>query len=695
MQLQRRQRIDQILQYLIVTLFNLLAFLTPFIFTWFNQELFEFNKMIFVYSLTILIVMLYLARMIIRQQWLWHWQKGDVLVGLFLLSQIIATVFSMHPRTSWFGYYTRFNGGLLSTISYLALFYALKNNLNNNHKQLLIRTLLLSSLLVSLYAIPEHFGHSLSCLIVTHKFNVACWVQDVQNRVFATFGQPNWLAAFLVMIIPLNVYQIWHKPKTWWWYLLLIINGFALLFTKSRSGLLALAIALVVQLVLKITGTAKKATKKRAKTWLKILLPSLLIALLTILMRSNLSLSAPSNDLSGTDNTTAVTQEGGSKSSDIRRVVWRGALDVWKRYPLFGSGVESFAYSYYQDRPVSHNLLSEWDFLYNKAHNELLNYLATTGLFGLLTYLGLFIALLWPLLQKWRQRQLTGLQVAIVASLAAMFTSNFFGFSTVMVNLLFVILAAILIPSTNWPKLRKQHQQSWPLLLLLPLLLVSGYLELQTWKIWQADYLFTNGSNYLSQNDYPSGLALLQQAIDQSPQEALFYDELASQYSQLALTLAETGDSSSSAQLAQAAWLTSNHVLELNPVHLNFYKSRAKIFIRLAQLDSGFYQLAQQTLTQAIELAPTDAKLYYNLGLVDDLLEEQAAAQEQLIKAIQLRPNYTQARLQLAQWLTAEQQLEEAASEYRYILDNLEPENVLIKQQLLDLEASISGNVEL
>ena len=45
--------------------------------------------------------------------------------------------------------------------------------------------------LISLWAIMEHFGVSLSCVILRNEFNDACWIQDVQARVFATLGQPN------------------------------------------------------------------------------------------------------------------------------------------------------------------------------------------------------------------------------------------------------------------------------------------------------------------------------------------------------------------------------------------------------------------------------------------------------------------------------------------------------------------------
>src|SRR5205807_3701204 len=51
---------------------------------------------------------------------------------LFLLSQIISSVFSLDQHVSWWGYYSRFNGGLLSTITYIFLYFAFVSNFTSN-----------------------------------------------------------------------------------------------------------------------------------------------------------------------------------------------------------------------------------------------------------------------------------------------------------------------------------------------------------------------------------------------------------------------------------------------------------------------------------------------------------------------------------------------------------------------------------
>src|SRR5207247_3546380 len=132
---------------------------------------------------------------------------------------------------------------------------------------------------------------------------------------------------------------------------------------------------------------------------------------------------------------------GGTDSGKIRKIVWQGAIEIFKHNLLFGSGVETFAYAYYQYKPIEHNLTSEWDYLYNKAHNEYLNYLATTGLFGLVSYLAiiflfLFLVSKWLLTNRNHTHETNYLLItALVAGYLSILITNFFGFSVVIINL--------------------------------------------------------------------------------------------------------------------------------------------------------------------------------------------------------------------------------------------------------------------
>src|SRR5439155_4527129 len=137
----------------------------------------------------------------------------------------------------------------------------------------------------------------------------------------------------------------------------------------------------------------------------------------------------------------AAGELGGTDSGKIRLLVWTGAINAWKNHPLIGTGVETFAFAYYKYKPAAHNLTSEWDFLYNKAHNEYLNYLATTGIFGLGSYL-LLIAwfIIYSLLFIVKRRPYTAghlLFASLLASYLAYLVYNFFLFSVVIIAIFF------------------------------------------------------------------------------------------------------------------------------------------------------------------------------------------------------------------------------------------------------------------
>ncbi|PIP52238.1 hypothetical protein COX09_02630, partial [Candidatus Beckwithbacteria bacterium CG23_combo_of_CG06-09_8_20_14_all_47_9] len=64
---------------------------------------------------------------------------------------------SIDRHTSIWGYYSRFHGGLLSTISYLTLYWAYAAFMTDKTKKA-VAVILSTGLVVSLYGIAEHFG---------------------------------------------------------------------------------------------------------------------------------------------------------------------------------------------------------------------------------------------------------------------------------------------------------------------------------------------------------------------------------------------------------------------------------------------------------------------------------------------------------------------------------------------------------
>src|SRR5258708_18612980 len=111
-------------------LFYSLFFVIPLVFYPRTSKVFEFNKIIVLYIFTILIVAAWIIKIIRNKNNLPAGRQVfrrtilDIPLLLFLGSQIISTIFSIDQHTSLFGYYSRFNGGLLSTACYALLYLA-------------------------------------------------------------------------------------------------------------------------------------------------------------------------------------------------------------------------------------------------------------------------------------------------------------------------------------------------------------------------------------------------------------------------------------------------------------------------------------------------------------------------------------------------------------------------------------------
>lgn len=700
---------DRFFQKTISFLFILLFFLTPLFFTPYNSELFEFNKIILVYGLTSLIVATWAGRIINQKRLSFKKSPLDLPLLIFLLSQIASSLFSIDPHTSFWGYYSRFNGGLASTFCYLLLYWAATNNLSRKDAVKIVKVSLASGLIVSTMGILEHFGHSLSCLLIEGNFDVSCWVQKVKERVFATLGQPNWLAAYLAILIPPAIsLAIKAKTSTSRTYYLLLTTCYylCLLFTGSRSGFLGLAVGLGAFWLIYLWQNRFRL-KRAIKPLLIINLIFLILAVgfATPFPAINRFLhyrnwpflpqeSPPRSPPSLETAVGTVMEIGGSHSGEIRKIVWKGALDIFRHYPLFGSGVETFAQAYYRFRPLEHNLVSEWDFLYNKAHNEYLNYLSTTGAFGLGAHLlFLFVFALWGIKASLKSilKDETGgqsqpfLTLALLSGWLSILVSNFFGFSVVLVSLYCYLIPALAI-TLNRPEETAPAKKSFSLLSPVPFL-IGFFLISKIVNLWQADYHYSLGQKLARRDLHLAAYQELTKAVQISPKEPVFVNELSAATAHLALIAHSQKQASTAAQLSQLAQEYSDQALGLSPQNLNFFKTRVRLFYTLASLNPTYLDQAIAALKKTMALAPTDPKLVYNLGLLYGQKQQVEEALSAIHQAVEMKPNYEEARNALAIFYEDLGEKEKALEQLRIIYAG-KPFDESIKERIEKLESS-------
>ncbi len=663
-------------------------FFVPLILYPFSSEIFEFNKLVLVYAFTSVIVASWVGIMVIENKFVFRRTILDIPLLLFLVSQFISAILSIDTRTSFLGYYSRFHGGLASVIVYSLLYWAYVSNIDRQKTTTGLKTLLASGFVVCAYGVLQHFG-----------IDKNLWVQDVQNRIFSTMGQPNWLAAWLVSLIPVawvfSMKSSKKKIQHYLWTVLSAVFFLTLLYTKSRSGMLGLTAAWLIFWPYVIWKDKIHAFKSFIIHNSSFIILILLIGTPWTPSITNVTnKQQPATPISGT-----VLETGGTESGEIRKIVWKGAIDVWKNYPIFGSGLETFAFSYYQFRPVKHNLVSEWDFLYNKAHNEYLNFAATTGTVGIISYILLIIFCLYQI-SKGKKQQPSATnpsedsqiwKAGLLAGFASILITNFFGFSVVTVALMFFLFPAMssTIESSAKPIAQSNNisslaasQKSFLLIVLCTML----YALFAISKYWYADTLYAKGKLENERQNYLAARNFLTKAIYLSPREALYISELAKADTNLALILHENERSDEASELAQLAERHMSTAQRLSSRNLNIKRDTAGSLTKLAMVDNSYLLKANRTLVEADRLAPTDAKIKFNLALSYLRIGQNDTAEPLLREVITIKPNYKEGYFTLAALLADKGERAEAIKLLEYVLTEIDPKDTGIKDFLEEIK---------
>jgi putative inorganic carbon (hco3(-)) transporter len=393
---------------LIKVLFAIMLFFTPLVFTTATEELFEFPKMYFLYIMGVTIIYIFVLSLILNPRKLVLPHK---LLTMFLVVNIVSSALSTHHYTSLWGYYSRFNDGLISILVLFGLYIVFTNTFKKVGGEKVLMGSVFSLLPIGLVAIYQHYTIA-------------------QNtRVYSTLGQANWLGAYIAMLIPLAVHYMIKenvgKPLKFCMGLIFVVSYAGLWFTYSLSGILGLIAGVSFFVFL---------NKERVLKQKRLLGSVALICLLFSLLNPGIYMQRVRDVFLDVRKVSAQEENAPNQLSDpgyIRTGIWLGTLEMTKsnlKVFTFGTGPETFPYEFQRFRPNELNYSSEWNFILNKPHNYYLEILVETGIFSLIIYLAIV------------RQSINKRHIFASPMLLSFYVTNFFGFPTVATALLFYVL---------------------------------------------------------------------------------------------------------------------------------------------------------------------------------------------------------------------------------------------------------------
>ncbi|MFO0780327.1 MAG: O-antigen ligase [Candidatus Gracilibacteria bacterium] len=483
---------------------------------------FELAKVTVFKGLSLLLFLLWITRAMVKGEIpMVHSSQGKAVKGLllalaiFLIVTVIATVVSVAPALSFFGWYPRFQG-LYTMFFYvltgLVMFFEVKHEPQKNR-------LMLAMML----------GMGIACLLaLLQKFvpGFLQWWNDDEflGRAYGTLANPNYLAAYLLMILPVSAVHVLRGKYRWFSLIVLGLAFITLLFTLSRSGLVAFAGIFVM-----LAGLLAV----RRRSW-KMLTGVLMLPLLGVAFFWYIAAHAqPEWATKIPFMERLMTNEESASSARTRITMWPAVLQQIFTSPVIGYGPETFAVTFPSFAPASMNTREDQGEIADHAHNEVLDTAVQIGIPGTVAYYLFLLGLVFaagkfflrnrdhaPAQDQW-------LALGFGTGLLGLIIANQFGFSVTVHWVFLVIFAAVLLRTFAGEKyfyvqtyaLRLRCKIIIVLLVMLPAL---GMFWLHDLQHLLADTHMRDGYGMVTFAEFPSTAKEYKSAMELSPVEPFY-----------------------------------------------------------------------------------------------------------------------------------------------------------------------------
>ncbi len=615
-----------------------MLFFIPVIFFTRANDVFETNKIFLLRFFTVYAVFLWLAVSLLKKRFEGYKTSFDFPV-LGILGVTFITVFftSKNPNTSLFGVYENYEG-IFTALNYTLLFYlTVKFAASMDMVKKSLAVIIGAAALISVYGVLQNFG-----------IDFVRWNPETYNpgRFFSTLGNPNFLAAYLVCVIPLLfiMFFITQKMQLKIPYLLILLVSILVLFlTKSRAGTISFGVTAVLIAAYSFYDARKRENElfSRNKMWFVFFSAAFIIAVIFSpkMREAFVEIWERSKGL--------MTLHGVTMTPRV--YIWKSALMMFKDFPLFGTGTDTFQVMFpYYRFPIYWQL--EWNGTPEKTHNVFLQVLATQGIAGF----G-FFALLVAAFFKKSFNMITGerdiikryIAFGFLLGVTAFFTQGLFNYTVAAYGAFFWAALGFMItlesggkkyfawePEKQGFKITPGMQAFAAALLIASTVVIQVYLT----RFWAGDLYFKIGNIAADSGREQISLGFYENAVKLCPVREIYWVKYGIAFEKAAR---QDQNPQNRKRLIESALGVHRKTLELNPLNGYNYNNMARAFKQYGEtLDRAKFRDSVSYYLEAIKRDPNNAYFGLDLATVYINLEDLAKAEEVCLRYNVMYPEF-------------------------------------------------------
>jgi len=672
----------------------------PFFFLPWPYEKVEFAKQILLWTLSGTAFLAWLGKMAIHDKEI-RFKKDwfSIAVAIFTVVNLLVFIVSKDKYASLWGRFGRYSDSLLGLIAMVLLFYVIINNWGLFKG--LIKTLLYGTFVGEVLLILSAYGW-IGRVLAWIPGNVGTAFQQVMVPAFNSLGAfKGGAAMFLVVILILMVSvgarlygcpacnddhsnsddncriprrdderrhddtnddEGGHKGAPLHNIIFLLLTLWCLMilnFPPAWILLIIMTIGIMGYRQIKMQGSVRG-----------MIMPIIIVAVSVIFLFGIIGRSSVFS---------AIPNEARLSAKESLLITGRSLREGF----AFGSGQGNFAYNFSKFKSQSFNDLDVWQLRFNKADNYITELLATTGILGLLAWMGLlgFVALVLINTNAERintnhesdesgkngQEQDNGLVISehsfniSVYSLLAIILSQFFYSSTTLLLfttwLLIIISVAPLLQNAQEIYVKKIFEDVPEILLAVNVLLGVIAILFVAFLInvsgkYRANVAFAKIANSETEYSANDKQAIIINATKLDKKNSLYPIALTRVYLTQIKEEIKKAPSQQSANLmrdlAEAVVNSAVMATKLSPNSVSAWELRGSVYRDIYSVVDEAESAMLSSFEIAIKLEPLNPILLTELGKAYILTGDNASAQEVLNKALELKSGYEEAKIQLA-----------------------------------------------
>jgi putative inorganic carbon (HCO3(-)) transporter len=589
--------------------------LIPLVFYTGLNDVFDLPKMALAYLLVIWFWTIWIINRLRNGTIKFRTTPLDVPILIFLALLGVATIFSVDRNLSLWGKYIGYYFGFIPILTFAGLYWASVQVMDEELGKRMTMLLIVTGFSVATYGILQYYG-------VEPVNNMP----DFSGRPpVSSLGNPLYFACYILMVFFLALMNILYtKKRTLGYYfqiVLIFVSIVSIVLSLSRSAWVAF-FAGALFYIMKVGKQGQVRKLKRA------VIPAFVFITFILVLWSP-----------GREKFISIFSK--RDSSNIARLEgWKAGLKTFLERPVIGTGPSTFRYGFEKHKSIEYMKATGTGVVQADAHNDIIQFLATTGLTGFFAYLYLWYVLFTRGIKKIGKDD-NPIETGCFLSLLALFVQNQFNFSTVTTSVTAAFLAGILfyerkerVVSINIPRFLRNVGA--PVLIIL-----AGLVTFRVARLVQADLMYKKG---MLSGDGNIAIPLVSQVTQIAPLNEVYLNGLVECYREVAIA---TEDKELKHRYIDEAIELAKRNVDYHPYDSWLYHNYASVIAWAAQETIGRgnpralyeeYCKAWAMYRKSIELHPNFVQSWVNLGKLAHLMGDIEKAKGICRKVLEMDP---------------------------------------------------------